>query len=34
LGTDEDAIIELLTTRSAEQINAAKEAYKKSLFNQ
>ena len=30
LGTDEKALIELLTTRSNEQINAAKEAFKNS----
>jgi annexin A6 len=32
LGTDEKALIELLTTRSSEQINAAKVAFKTSNF--
>jgi len=32
LGTDEEALIELLTTRSNEQLNAAKQAYQ-TMFN-
>jgi hypothetical protein len=32
LGTDEGALIDLLNTRTSEQINAAKTAYQTSLF--